>query len=603
MNKRNTIYLTDVIIGNEENYINTLTERIHDFWNIPTHLRQYFCYDGRIRARFIEYICPKCHTKIRAEQNEFYEGDINCNSKFKKGTSDYKFCQEIEKSITNKFDSFVNRQNKDFECTIKTTKCPLCNTELIKEYPFTTMNGTWHLRSKIHRNNSGFTTAELNWRLEYGKKFVEEFDNWRSDSTKSVFINWESFEEFKLEQSYNSLNDIFVSSASEKVDSLILSCNQNTNIETNHLDINAKDLTTYISHLLNIESSILFLTNRLKSLYFKKAENDNDIFFENNYPSYESIKILNCEINELKFKIKKATQERDRIEKSNVTFKKLKKPEQPKKPILLKAHLFNKKKIEAQNAQLMSEYEERMKQFDLEVHNVNEKNKLAKEKASREKEEQIIKYNQAIEDYAAQIDNAKDNIQNIKNEKKKKKEIPSKSFGTKQIIDAEINIVENMLKDSLKCRSKMYSYDIVFDKYRNVVALSSFYEYLVSGRCESLVGRNGAYNIYENEIRLDAIITQLDEIKTKLDEIKQNQYMIYKTMKDIESSLNRLEASMDQAVDSLDSIDTKATTMNNYLANLSQNSEVIAHNTAVSAYYSKKNAELTNALGFMVALK
>ena len=42
--------------------------------------------------------------------------------------------------------------------------------------------------------------------------------------------------------------------------------------------------------------------------------------------------------------------------------------------------------------------------------------------------------------------------------------------------------------------------------------------------------------------------------------------------------------------------------MTEYMAHISQNSDVIAHNTAVTAYYSKINAELTDALGFMVAL-
>ena len=40
-----------------------------------------------------------------------------------------------------------------------------------------------------------------------------------------------------------------------------------------------------------------------------------------------------------------------------------------------------------------------------------------------------------------------------------------------------------------------------------------------------------------------------------------------------------------------------------FMERLSKNSDVIAHNTAVTAYYSKINAELTDALGFMVALK
>lgn len=42
---------------------------------------------------------------------------------------------------------------------------------------------------------------------------------------------------------------------------------------------------------------------------------------------------------------------------------------------------------------------------------------------------------------------------------------------------------------------------------------------------------------------------------------------------------------------------------NEYMEHISKNSDVIAHNTAVTAYYSKVNAELTNALGYMVAFK
>ena len=79
--------------------------------------------------------------------------------------------------------------------------------------------------------------------------------------------------------------------------------------------------------------------------------------------------------------------------------------------------------------------------------------------------------------------------------------------------------------------------------------------------------------------------------------------MIYRKLQSIDDFLHTLNRSFEQAVSSLQSIDSKATTMNKYLENISANTDVIAHNSAVSAYYSKVNAELTNALGFMVALK
>ena len=127
---------------------------------------------------------------------------------------------------------------------------------------------------------------------------------------------------------------------------------------------------------------------------------------------------------------------------------------------------------------------------------------------------------------------------------------------------------------------------MIFGKYRNVVALSTFYEYLMAGRCTQLEGADGAYNIYENELRTNMIIE-------KLDEIKDNQHMTYSALKAINNSLDYLESTMSTALNSIQKD----------VAHIAQNSDVIAHNTAITAYYSKVNAELTNALGYMVAFK
>ena len=52
-------------------------------------------------------------------------------------------------------------------------------------------------------------------------------------------------------------------------------------------------------------------------------------------------------------------------------------------------------------------------------------------------------------------------------------------------------------------------------------------EYLLSGRCEDLTGYTGAYNLYEQELRMNIIIAELELISEELDAIKENQYMIY----------------------------------------------------------------------------
>ena len=70
--------------------------------------------------------------------------------------------------------------------------------------------------------------------------------------------------------------------------------------------------------------------------------------------------------------------------------------------------------------------------------------------------------------------------------------------------------------------------------------------------------------------------------------------MMYRQMQYTNSQLKTLNDTMDKALTSIQGIEANTT-------RVAENSDVIAHNTAVSAYYSKVNAELTNALGFMVA--
>ena len=98
-------------------------------------------------------------------------------------------------------------------------------------------------------------------------------------------------------------------------------------------------------------------------------------------------------------------------------------------------------------------------------------------------------------------------------------------------------------------------------KYRNFVAISQIYEYFASGRVTELEGPNGAYNLFENEMRQNVIIYELNEILQHLEEIKKYQRMTYDAIMDA----NRL------------------------LANIEKN-------TAVSAFNSSVIAENTNIM-------
>lgn len=118
----------------------------------------------------------------------------------------------------------------------------------------------------------------------------------------------------------------------------------------------------------------------------------------------------------------------------------------------------------------------------------------------------------------------------------------------KALIDEEISEAEETLKKTIQAKKELYSCNVIYGKYRNFVALSSFYEYLMSGRCMSLEGPNGAYNIYEAEIRANQIISQLSDVLNSLEQIKSSQYMAYSQLRAINSKLSNLSEKMDIAL-------------------------------------------------------
>ena len=75
--------------------------------------------------------------------------------------------------------------------------------------------------------------------------------------------------------------------------------------------------------------------------------------------------------------------------------------------------------------------------------------------------------------------------------------------------------------------NNLYAKNIVYSKYRNLVAIATIYEYFESGRCTELEGPNGAYNLYESELRSNIIICSLSKIISDLGQIKNGQYALY----------------------------------------------------------------------------
>ncbi len=98
-----------------------------------------------------------------------------------------------------------------------------------------------------------------------------------------------------------------------------------------------------------------------------------------------------------------------------------------------------------------------------------------------------------------------------------------------------LDILEEMKvkrEETATILSEYYEKNLIFPKYRNLVAICSFFEYFSSGRCSELTGHEGAYNIYENELRLERICTKLDEVIQNLEKIRINQYFLYEAIQE-----------------------------------------------------------------------
>jgi|GEM_PF-3050012 len=101
----------------------------------------------------------------------------------------------------------------------------------------------------------------------------------------------------------------------------------------------------------------------------------------------------------------------------------------------------------------------------------------------------------------------------------------------------------------------LYNARVIFEKYQNFVAVSSFYEYIASSRCNTLEGPNGAYNLYESEMRQNIIIGQLSTIIENLEQIKENQYCLYSEMSYMSDTLNAARKSLNSIVESVGRIE------------------------------------------------
>ena len=156
-------------------------------------------------------------------------------------------------------------------------------------------------------------------------------------------------------------------------------------------------------------------------------------------------------------------------------------------------------------------------------------------------------------------------------------------------LNIQLQTIEKEEKETEELLEKLYDLDIIYKKYHNLVAITTFYEYFKSGRCNSLQGYTGAYNIYEQEIRQNVIIEKLDEVLQSMEQVKKNQFALYTAIQ---------QGNQIQMLALKNSLELVKLTREGVA-----NSREIAESTRKTEYYTKRTEENTDILTFIETME
>lgn len=129
--------------------------------------------------------------------------------------------------------------------------------------------------------------------------------------------------------------------------------------------------------------------------------------------------------------------------------------------------------------------------------------------------------------------------------------------------------IKTALMSAKKELQQIYSCNALPDKYRNLTAVVTLYEYLQTGRCNTIQGHGGIYDTYETERIHLAQLQQMIEINQRLSNIEDNQRYICRELRQVNNTLSHISST---------------------LGEIEKTNARIAENTAISAAANQQTA-------------
>lgn len=181
---------------------------------------------------------------------------------------------------------------------------------------------------------------------------------------------------------------------------------------------------------------------------------------------------------------------------------------------------------------------------------------------------------------------------------KRKVEIKQKQ----DLINTEKEIAKVQLSKVDATLSELYSFRLndilcIHPNYHGLNAISILFGYFDTGRVSTLTGFEGAYNLYEQELRAGIIIDNLQNINNAINTLNATMYYVEQAVKQCRTELVQLNKNMEREMEHMSdlhknlqySIQDMKESIN---ANISSSSSDITQQLENANYYNKINAEM-----------
>lgn len=120
-----------------------------------------------------------------------------------------------------------------------------------------------------------------------------------------------------------------------------------------------------------------------------------------------------------------------------------------------------------------------------------------------------------------------------------------------------------------QARARLYSRGTIHEAYRSLIPMACFYHYLSTGITNTLEGKKGCYDRFDEDSWRHAVLTNLQQAVRELRKLQQVNQGLYECLNQSNHTLNRIEQGNQRIYGQLDAVRT--------------NTELTAYNSRVSA--------------------